>query len=229
MFSRNWYETFSSTVPASTLDVELAGIARTFPVATYPRLLDIGCGIGRIAGPLDARGYAVTGLDVNVEALRIARTRAPGPRYVALDQRHLGAMRWTFDAAIVMWHSLGFADRASDREMLAGVARVLRPGGRLALELFHPGWMAANDKHGEADRRGASVRRWVRNGRCFHVIQYPDDSVDRIEFDLYDEAAISTLVVEAGLRVVDTMVWWDPSRRPGDDSARFQVICERPA
>ncbi|MBI4476123.1 MAG: class I SAM-dependent methyltransferase [Acidobacteria bacterium] len=80
---------FAATVPASTIDLELQGIASVLPRDEYPRILDAGCGFGRIAGPLSLLGYRVTGVDVNVEALRAANSRAPGPSYVALDQRHV--------------------------------------------------------------------------------------------------------------------------------------------
>jgi SAM-dependent methyltransferase len=112
MYSQEWFTTFAATVPASIIANELDGIARMLPRNQYPRLLDVGCGIGRISGPLHTRGYAVTGLDVNVDALRTASRQASGPRYIALDQRHVDRLRWTFDGALVLWNSLGFVGRA---------------------------------------------------------------------------------------------------------------------
>ena len=87
MYSAAWFETFAATVPTAFTDAEVDGIARVLPAERHPRLLDVGCGIGRVAAPLSRRGYAVVGLDINVDALRHA---APGPTYVALDQRHGG-------------------------------------------------------------------------------------------------------------------------------------------
>ena len=100
MFSIEWFETFAAKVSEPILDLEMNGISRTLPLGRYRRILDVGCGIGRVAGPLASRGYLVTGVDVSLDALGVAQTRAPGPRYVALDQRHVGRMGWEFDAAL---------------------------------------------------------------------------------------------------------------------------------
>lgn len=210
MFSIEWFDTFAAKVTEPILQAELDGICRTVPLAQYPRILDVGCGIGRIAGPLAARGYSVTGIDVSLDALRAAHLRAPGPRYLALDQRHIGRMRWEFDAVLVLWHSLGFVSPAADVETLTGVATALRPGGLVALELFHPEWLQDNERTGEADARGAaSVRRWVHRGRCYHEIRYVNGAVDRIEFSVYTPVAMRELAAQAGLESTREMVWWD--------------------
>jgi 2-polyprenyl-3-methyl-5-hydroxy-6-metoxy-1,4-benzoquinol methylase len=135
--------------PVAAEQAELDAIAAHIPRRDHSRVLDIGCGIGRIAGPLATRGYTVTGVDVSVAALSVARERAPGPWYVAIDQRHIGHMRWEFDAVLVIWNSLGFVDRAADLETVAGVARVLRPGGKVLFDMYHStGWLrsARNDR-----------------------------------------------------------------------------------
>jgi len=149
---------------------------------------------------------------------------------VALDQRHVGRLRWTFDAALVMWHSLGFAGRAADLETLAGLAGVLRPGGRLAIALFHPVWLQRNERVGAADPRGAaSVRRWVQGGRCCHEIEYSNGRVDRIAFDLYQPDEIRDIVRQLGLEPGAPMTWWDTARPAASDCARYQVVCEKRA
>lgn len=228
MYSSQWFETFAATVPAEILAADVSGIAALLPLAEYARVLDVGCGIGRVAGPLAARGHAVTGIDVNVAALREARRVAPGVRYLALDQRDVGRMRWRFDAALVLWNSLGFVGRDADLAMLAGLTRVLRPGGRVVLDLYHPDWLQQNEKMGERDARGAEVRRWLRDGRLFHEIRYDGGRVDDIQFNVYRPDEMRELCRRAGLEPGADMVWWRPETRASRDVPRYQLICRRP-
>lgn len=90
----------------------------------------------------------------------------PAARFVALDNRHVGDMHWTFDAVVVLWNSFGFGSRTDDVAVLEGLYRVLRPGGKLLLDLYHPGWLALHEQVGFIDSRGAEIDRWIRGGRC---------------------------------------------------------------
>jgi len=73
---------------------EIDALRRILPVEHYRRVLDVGCGIGRIVGPLSSLGYAVTGVDINVDALRSVFHRAsldPDP----LRSRLVGSTNYT--------------------------------------------------------------------------------------------------------------------------------------
>jgi SAM-dependent methyltransferase len=225
MYSAEWFETFAATVPTAIVAAEINALVAIFPLERHPRILDVGCGIGRITGPLSSLGYAVTGLDISVEALLSAKGRTPAARYVALDQLHIGRMRWEFDGALFMWNSLGFVGRGADLETLAGVARVLRPGGKVVFDLYHPDWLRQNERSGEADRGAVSVRRWMRGSRCFHEIRYDSGRVDDIQFDVYQPDEIRDLSQRAGLEPGTDMVRWDPESRPSPNSPRYQLIC----
>jgi SAM-dependent methyltransferase len=227
MYSAEWFETFAATVPPAIVEREIDALVSILPVEHYRRVLDAGCGIGRISGPLSSRGYAVTGVDINVDALRTATRRAPAAVYVALDQQHIGRMRWEFDGALFMWNSVGFVGRDADLETLTGVARVLRPAGRVVFDLYHPGWLRQNERLGESDRGAVSVRRWMRGNRCCHEIRYGSGAVDCIQFDVYEPDQICDLCLRAGFEPTTEMAWWDSSTRPSADAPRYQVVCER--
>ena len=229
MYSTEWFETYAATVPASFTDADLRGITATLQLDRYPRILDVGCGIGRISGPLSSRGYSVTGVDISVDALLTASRRAPGPRYIVLDQRHIGQMKWVFDGALYLWNSLGFVGRSADLETLVGVAAALRPGGKVVFDLYHPDWLDRNPRSGEPDDRGAvSIRRWTRAGRCFHEIRYANGQVDDIQFNVYRPEEVRDLSRRAGLEPGVEMAWWSPESHPSPESPRYQLICTRP-
>ncbi len=102
------------------------------------RVLDVGCGPGRHAYALAERGIAVHGIDVSRRFVDLARDGAPpGATFERLDARTLAFDR-EFDAVICLCQG-GFglmtAD-AHDGVVFAGLARSLKPAGRLALSAF---------------------------------------------------------------------------------------------
>jgi SAM-dependent methyltransferase len=226
IYSRTFFETFADAIPAAFTAGDVAAAERLAPPGEFPRLLDIGCGTGRVTSGLADRGFLVTGVDANIDALLKAREVTPGGRFVALDYRNLAHMRWTFDVVTVYWNSIGFGTRADDAEVLRGVRRILRPGGRLLLELYHPDWLAAHELSGSADPRGAIVDRWVEDGRSCHCFRYANGAVDDIRFNIYGPEEIETLLNAAGLSVERWLVWWKDDQAPSGDHARYQVVAD---
>ena len=102
------------------------------------RVLDVGCGPGRHARALAERGIIVHGIDVSRRFVDLARAAAPvHATFERLDARRL-PFDAEFDAAICLCQGafgLMTAD-GHDETVLAGIARALRPGGRLALTAF---------------------------------------------------------------------------------------------
>ncbi|WCO69061.1 methyltransferase domain-containing protein [Iamia majanohamensis] len=116
------------------------------------RVLDVGCGPGRHAHALGRRGIEVHGVDISARFVELARQDAPaGVTFARADARALDVDAG-FDAAISLCQgAFGLqggpagdpdGDHRADREptgdapVLAGIARALRAGGRVALSAF---------------------------------------------------------------------------------------------
>lgn len=106
------------------------------------RVLDVGCGPGRHAHALAERGIAVHGIDISRRFVELAIASAPtGATFERLDARALvddGRFHDAFDAVICLCQGafgLMTADGQDDL-VVAGMARALRTGGRLALSAF---------------------------------------------------------------------------------------------
>ncbi len=97
------------------------------------RILDVGCGPGRHSLALRARGFDVVGLDISAAFLR-AGGRG---RWVRGDARTLPFPTSSFDAVICLCQGgFGLLGGHGEPAALGEMARVLRPGGCLALSAF---------------------------------------------------------------------------------------------
>lgn len=93
-------------------------------------VLDAGCGTGRVAIELARRGIDVVGVDLDDEMLGQARAKAPDLTWVASDLASLALPR-SFDAAVLAGNVMIFVTPGTEGDVLAGIARHLRPGGLL--------------------------------------------------------------------------------------------------
>lgn len=99
------------------------------------RVLDLGCGTGRLALFLSDRGYQVVGLDTAAAMLTVARTR-PGSERVHWVQGDALAPPFgpgTFDAVVALRLAFHFADL---QPLLQAMVTVTRPGGRIVLDTY---------------------------------------------------------------------------------------------
>ena len=105
-------------------------------------VVDVGCGPGELCLELARRGHRAVGVDLSEGMLRAA---AGTPVRVLADGLALPLADGSVDGA-----TCGFALRnvADPARLLAELARVLRPGGRLALlEVAEPAWGPARALH----------------------------------------------------------------------------------
>ncbi len=100
------------------------------------RVLDVCCGDGRHAVALAALGLEVWGVDLSARLLaRARRRRALRGRLAQADIRALPFASGAFDLAVNLFTSFGyFEEDAENDRALREMARVVRPGGRLALD-----------------------------------------------------------------------------------------------
>lgn len=114
---------------------DLAGEARLVDAMAPPRsrILDAGCGPGRVGAELHARGHDIVGVDADPKLIDAARVDHPGPSWLVADLAELDLAALgepePFDAAVLAGNVMPYLAPGTEREVLARVAAHLRADG----------------------------------------------------------------------------------------------------
>lgn len=105
------------------------------------RVLDAGCGTGRIAIELARRGCQIVGVDLDEEMLKQARRKAPELAWQQGDLSTVTLDR-AFDSIVLAGNVMIYLTPGTEAAVVANMARHLTPGGLLvaAFELTPPAW-----------------------------------------------------------------------------------------
>lgn len=95
-----------------------------------PRVLDAGCGTGRMSRYLADRGCLVEGLDLSPGMLAMARRDHPDLRFTVGSLTDLPYAEDEL-AGVVLWYSIIHTPPTGQARIFAEASRVLRPGGHL--------------------------------------------------------------------------------------------------
>jgi SAM-dependent methyltransferase len=139
-FSEFYLRAFREDERSAAAEAQALAAARLSACPDGGDLLDVPCGFGRHALPLARAGYRVVGVDRAQPLLDEGKRRAGDPRrpkFVRADYRDLPFADESFDAALTLFSSLGYLGDEEDTRALAEIGRVLRPGGRLVVEIMH--------------------------------------------------------------------------------------------
>lgn len=116
--------------------VDIVGEARTID-AMLPRrsrVLDAGCGPGRVGAHLHAQGHTVVGVDLDPVLIDAAGQDYPGPTWLVGDLATLDlparGIPEPFDTVVCAGNVMTFVAPSTRRDVLERLHRHLVPGGR---------------------------------------------------------------------------------------------------
>jgi SAM-dependent methyltransferase len=127
-----WADSYD-THPNGLIKIEEPIVRRLLGDVAGKRVLDAGCGTGRHTAWLAEHGAQVTGADPSVAMLAKARAKCPGVELVEGAFETLPA--GPFDIVV---NGLVLEHLPEVASPIAAMARVLAPGGRLVVSVFHP-------------------------------------------------------------------------------------------
>lgn len=156
------------------------------------RILDLGCGTGPLTAEIANCGAEVLGIDQSEEMVAQAKTKFPALHFQTLDARRL-PFHAEFDAVFsnAVLHWIPEAE-----QVIAGVARSLRPGGRFVAEFGGKG----NIQHLVAGFR-----------RAFAALQIPEPA-DASPWFYPSIAEYSALLDRHGLELRHALLFDRPTK-----------------
>lgn len=131
-----WYVERFRTLAAEGADLEGEARFVDMMVERGSRILDAGCGPGRLAGALARRGHTTIGVDADPVLIDAARADHPDPRFdvVDLSELTLGDVGGEpVDLAVTAGNVMVFLAPGTERRVLDNLCAVVRPGGRVVL------------------------------------------------------------------------------------------------
>ncbi len=139
IFDEDYLRTLPFLTPQAT-QAEAQFVEEALGVDPGSQVLDVGCGYGRHAMELAARGYHVVALDASLPLLLRgadeAQRRGLDINFVHGDMREL-TFDSQFDGAYCLFSTFGFFDDETNKKAAQSIARALKPGARFVVEVLN--------------------------------------------------------------------------------------------
>lgn len=218
VFDEDYLYFYGPYVDGVVADAEAELLVELLRLEPGQLVLDAGCGHGRIARALARDGFDVVGVDRSRPFLDAARRGAESDG-LALDLR-LGDLRQleqAFEggaAGVICWFTtLGYHDDDVEREVLLGLCRALRAGGRLVVEhVPRDAWLREFGTGQVLVREGNFMldrHRFDPAQRRLHVTRWVDrDGLRRrvaFSIRLFDAKELGEWMCAAGLEDVELL------------------------
>ncbi len=191
--AREWDETMSGNV--GHIYLEKPAMARLIPAdLEWKDILCIGAGAGdELAELIRQNPRRVVAIDISEKLLERAKAKFPSIETAVMDMRELSFPDQSFD---FVYSSLAFHYAADWDQLLAGVFRMLRPGGKLLFSTHNPPYWALKPATG----------RTVVNSRGVTVTEHEAVIHAGVRVTFYnhvDAAAIGEAVKHAGFQILE--------------------------
>ncbi len=157
-------------------------------------VLDLGCGTGRHARELLARGIAVVGVERSAEMANRAR-RVPGLKVLDGDVRTV-RLDWRFDAVVALFHVVSYLTTTADLMATFQTAAMhLEPGGLFVFDVWSTPAV---------------------------LTQRPEPRVRRVSDEDFDVARTASAVEDLQRSIVEVHFEIEVTRKPDGATERFR-------
>ena len=162
------------------------------------RVLDVGCGAGRVALHLQSKGLDVTGIDLSPLAIKVCRLRGVKDAKV-MSITEVGPALGTFDTIVMFGNNFGlFGSFRRARWLLRRFRNLTSPNARIIAQTMDP-YETAQPGHKAYHR--ANRRRGRMGGQIRLRIRYKDSATPWFDYLLVSEKEMREIMDGTGWRV----------------------------
>lgn len=239
VFDEDYLRTLPFLTPQAT-QAEAELVAASLGTSPGAKLLDVGCGYGRHAMELAARGYHVVGLDLSTPLLvrggEEAHRRGLTINFIRGDMRELD-FDGQFDGAYCLFSTFGYFDDETNKKTAGNIARALRPGGKCVFEILNRDYVIADlptrvwwEGDGcvvleEVDFNYFTSRICVNRSVVFDDGRQLEQEISIRAYSLHE---VGKLMLAAGFRVLEVSGSYQTRGRFfGNQSRHIIVVAER--
>jgi len=216
---------------------EIEFLMRELELDKPMKILDLACGHGRHANRLAELGHSVTGIDITLGFLEIAKKEAKekgiSVEYIMKDMREISFYE-EFDRVLLLFTSFGFFEDEENFRVLKKIANALKPSGLFCFDTFNrdvflkyflPYFVVEKGNDLMIDR----ITFNSTTGRLYNkrIIIKNGKRKDKPFFvRLYNPTEIGDLLNRVGLRIYKMYGDWD-SKPFTNESRRMIIIAKK--
>ena len=216
---------------AEEIQLQIEWIWEKLDLSAGQHLLDVTCGPGLYAVEFAERGQKVTGTDFAPAAVRYARRLAAEKGFsdqieiVETDVRTWSYPQAAYDNAILLYGQLAVMTSEDAQTVLNGIARTLRPSGRLVVELLNQeqvdkqdsNWWYTDDHRlwGESPFLLLGERKWYPDEQLsmerYYTVHLESGKLDEVILcdQTYSTERMTKMLHSAGFSTVEVKFNWD--------------------
>ena len=197
------------------------GALRLLNVQPGEPVIDVACGQGALCRLLHEKGAEVTGVDAAAPLIDAARQRGPEAiRYHVADARELSfLLLGSFAAAACV---LAIQNIQPIQPVFEGVARLLRPGGRIVVVMMHPAFRGPKEtRWGWDEAEGVQFRRVDRYllPRKSPIVTHPGKTPDVYTWTFHRPIGAYVKALRNAGMLVEALEEW-PSHKQSEPGPR---------
>jgi SAM-dependent methyltransferase len=225
-YSPEWFSFFLDHIRPEQTEREVEFIERYLDDGSL--VLDSPCGSGRHARLLAARGHQVVGLDRDPSLLGPAADSSVA--WICADLRAPPLARARFDAILCLWQSFGYFGAAENAALLRRWAELVRPRGRLILDIYHRAFFESRSGERALDHPDGPIRErtMMEGDRLVVELEYEGlGGGDRFEWQLFTPEEFAATAGRQGWDLRLACSGFDPGHAPDPGRPRVQYVLER--